>query len=113
MRDALKRLTFGPLLGILTIYACSWSGCREKVPVPMKQPEDDGRLRFISAGVEFAVILIVFCGGGAALDLHMDTLPLWTLIGMGAGFAGALWRLVRAAMEEQRKELGDKNHDSQ
>jgi hypothetical protein len=76
--------------------------------MPMKQPEEDGRLRFISAGVEFAVILIAFCGGGAALDLHMGTLPLWTLIGMGAGFAGALWRLVRAAMEEERKEQGDK-----
>jgi hypothetical protein len=74
----------------------------------MKQPENDGRLRFISAGVEFAVILIAFCGGGAALDLHLDTLPLWTLIGMGVGFAGALWRLVRAAMAEQRREQGDK-----
>ena len=77
----------------------------------MKQPENDGRLRFISAGVEFAVILIAFCAGGAALDLHMGTLPLWTFVGMGAGFAGALWRLVRAAMEEQRREQGDKPHD--
>ena len=80
--------------------------------MPMKQPEDDGRLRFISAGVEFAVILIAFCGGGAALDLHLGTLPVWTLVGMGVGFAGALWRLVRAAMAEQRREQGNP-HDSQ
>ncbi len=55
----------------------------------------DGRMRYWSAGVEFAVILGVMTAGGYWLDHRTGLLPLWTLIGLAAGFAAALYRLLR------------------
>jgi F0F1-type ATP synthase assembly protein I len=58
-------------------------------------PKPDPGYHFASAGVEFGVILLVFTGLGYLADVHLGTLPIGLLVGLGVGFAGALWRLVR------------------
>jgi F0F1-type ATP synthase assembly protein I len=57
--------------------------------------QQDDRVRFISSGVEFFVVIGLLTGGGYWLDTWLGTLPLFTLVGLAAGFAGALWRLIR------------------
>ena len=57
------------------------------------------------------MIIGVLMGGGYWLDTRLDTLPLWTLIGMAAGFAGALYRLIRQVRPMNRKETDDTPED--
>jgi F0F1-type ATP synthase assembly protein I len=58
-------------------------------------PKPDPGYQFASAGVEFGVILLVFTALGYLVDVHLGSLPVGLLVGLGVGFAGALWRLVR------------------
>ncbi|HDY64819.1 MAG TPA: AtpZ/AtpI family protein [Phycisphaerae bacterium] len=74
-------------------------------------PQQDGRLRFASAGVEFFVIIGVLLGGGYWLDTRLGTLPLWTLVGLAVGFAGALYRLVRQVRPKNRTETEETPED--
>jgi F0F1-type ATP synthase assembly protein I len=67
-------------------------------------PHDDDRLRFVTAGVEFFVVFGVLLGGGVLLDLRLGTMPIWTLIGLAAGFASGLYRLLRSIKQQGEKD---------
>lgn len=51
---------------------------------------------YAAAGIEFALLLGLGMAGGYGLDRWLGTLPGLTLAGLAAGFALALWRLVRS-----------------
>ena len=69
-------------------------------------------MRFWTAGVEFAVIIGLITAGGYWLDRWLNTLPLWTLIGLALGFGGALYRLVRQAQMANKTESSDEEEDT-
>lgn len=53
-----------------------------------------------------AVPTVLFAGIGIAVDLKLETMPLWTLIGMVLGLtaAGALvWRQIKAVENTEDK----------
>ncbi len=50
-------------------------------------------------------------GGGYWLDTKLDTLPLWMLIGLVTGFAGALYRLIRQVRPQNREETEETSED--
>ena len=60
-------------------------------------------MRYSTVGMEFIIIVGLFIGGGLWLDKRLGLMPLFTLIGSVAGFAGGLYRLIRRV-----KEIGDK-----
>jgi hypothetical protein len=55
--------------------------------------------RYLTAGIEFILVFGVFLGAGLLLDFWLESLPLLTLAGGVAGFAGALCRLVRTVRQ--------------
>jgi F0F1-type ATP synthase assembly protein I len=59
------------------------------------RPDRDERLRFVTAGMEFFFAVGLPTVGGLLLDRHFRSLPLWTLVGLGLGFAAGLYRLCR------------------
>jgi F0F1-type ATP synthase assembly protein I len=59
-------------------------------------PERDQRLGFVTAGMEFFFAVALPTAGGVLLDLYLQQLPIWTLLGLALGFAAGLYRLVRA-----------------
>ncbi|MBN1941766.1 MAG: AtpZ/AtpI family protein [Phycisphaerae bacterium] len=79
----------------------------------MQQPPlQDKRIGLWTAGVEFAVTIILSTAGGYWLDGRMNTVPLWTLAGLALGFAAALWRLIRQVRpkaDETDHEAKDEN----
>jgi hypothetical protein len=68
-----------------------------------QSPREDKHLRFAATGVEFALTIGLFTAGGYWLDASLDLLPLFTLLGLGVGFAGALWRLVSQVRQADRQ----------
>jgi ATP synthase protein I len=58
--------------------------------------------RFIGLGFAFILILGVLATAGYFVDRLLGTLPLFLLVGLGAGFAGALYYVYLAL-----KRLGD------
>ena len=52
--------------------------------------------RFFHIGFAFMFIIAVFTAGGYLLDWLVETLPLFLLLGMVAGFAAALYYLFTA-----------------
>ncbi len=61
-----------------------------------------GHARFIGLGLAFLALLIIPALVGFFLDRIIGTLPLFLLLGLGLGFAGALYRVYLAL-----KNLGD------
>ncbi len=59
--------------------------------------------RYASAGTEFVATFALAVLAGVLADRHWRTTPLWTLVGSLAGFALALFRLVRVTMRAQRR----------
>ena len=58
--------------------------------------------RFIGLGFAFILLLGVLATGGFFVDRLLGTLPLFLLLGLGAGFAGGLYYVYLAL-----KKLGD------
>lgn len=63
-------------------------------------------MQYATVGTEFAVTFAVFLGLGLAVDRAAGTLPAFTLVGMVLGFAGALYRLIRAVLGAGRSGAG-------
>lgn len=51
--------------------------------------------RGAGAGIQFGASVVLFTLAGVWADRHFDTLPLFLLIGLGLGFGGGLYHLVR------------------
>jgi ATP synthase protein I len=58
--------------------------------------------RFIGLGFAFILILGVLAAAGFFVDRMLGTLPLFLLVGLGVGFAGALYYVYLTL-----KKLGD------
>ena len=61
-----------------------------------------GHARFIGLGLTFLALLVIPALVGFFLDRIVGTLPLFLFVGLGLGFAGALYRVYLAL-----KNLGD------
>ena len=74
------------------------------MPGTKSHGNDAGRnyTRFIGLGFAFILILGVLATGGFFLDRLLGTLPLFLFVGLGVGFAGALYYVYLAL-----KKLGD------
>ena len=55
--------------------------------------------RLLGAGIIFLVLLSFLAVIGFVVDNLLGTLPLFLLLGLGIGFAGALYSLYRALNE--------------
>jgi hypothetical protein len=53
-------------------------------------------LQYATLGLEFAFVFLTLTGAGIWADVRLETLPALTLLGTTAGFAGALYRLLRS-----------------
>jgi hypothetical protein len=60
-------------------------------------PQQDQRIGLWTAGLEFSVTIGFFMAGGYWLDKNLDIFPAGILLGLAAGFAVALYRLIRLA----------------
>ena len=76
----------------------------------MQQDKRQGLLQYGTIGVEFIAAFGLCVGGGYWLDRALGTLPAFTLVGLGVGFAAAMYRLVRRAQEIQGRQ-GGANHE--
>jgi F0F1-type ATP synthase assembly protein I len=56
-------------------------------------------MRYTWLGAEFAGIFFVFAWGGLKLDTLLGTKPWLVLVGISAGFALALYRLIFVARQ--------------
>ena len=58
-----------------------------------KHKEDDYRndLRWMTAGMEFCGVIVVFCYIGFRLDRHFNTSPLLLITGFFIGFIGMVY----------------------
>jgi ATP synthase protein I len=69
---------------------------------PQGNDAGGGHARFIGLGFAFLALLVVLAVAGLLVDRLLGTLPLFLLLGLGLGFAGALYRVYLAL-----KKLGD------
>jgi ATP synthase protein I len=69
---------------------------------PQGNDAGGGHARFIGLGFAFVALLVVLAVAGLLVDRFLGTLPLFLLLGLGLGFAGALYRVYLAL-----KNLGD------
>lgn len=63
-----------------------------------KRRVEQSYLRFVSAGVEFAVPIALFTLLGVWLDGRLETGPLFTIVLLLVGFASAAWNLIRTVL---------------
>ena len=61
-----------------------------------------GYARFFGLGFAFLALLVVLAAVGFFVDRLLGTLPLFLFVGLGLGFAGALYRVYLAL-----KKVGD------
>jgi ATP synthase protein I len=69
---------------------------------PQGNDAGGGNARFVGLGFAFLALLVVLAVAGLLVDRLLGTLPLFLLLGLGLGFAGALYRVYLAL-----KKLGD------
>lgn len=58
-------------------------------------------MRYASLGMEFIAAFGLMLFLGYLVDRHYGTLPAFTLVGAGVGFAAGMYRLIRRAKELQ------------
>lgn len=66
-------------------------------------------MRYVTVGIELAVIFGVFVFLGIWLDSRTGGGVLFTLLGVVFGFGGSLYRMVRLAQEYQKKYIRKDN----
>lgn len=59
-------------------------------------------MRYMTLGVEFIAIFMVCLTVGLWLDGRWRTMPVFTMVGMVVGFAGAMYRIMRVARDYER-----------
>lgn len=63
--------------------------------------------RYMHLGIQFSASVLLFVFAGVWLDKRINTLPLFTLIGLFGGFAVGvyfLWREAKELMHEDTKD---------
>jgi len=84
---------FKPLAGALRRH--------ERPSVQAKDDEESKRsplapyLKYSHVGLQFFLSIGLFTGAGILLDKRLETLPLFTLVGLVLGFGGGLYSLYR------------------
>ena len=61
-------------------------------------------MRYMTLGVEFIGVFLVCLVIGILIDRRWDSSPAGTLVGMVAGFAGAMYRILRVAKQYEDDE---------
>lgn len=60
-------------------------------------------LRFAGVGIEFIATIVALTLLGMWLDGRFSTSPLFTIVLLLVGFAGATWNLVRTVLDADRR----------
>jgi F0F1-type ATP synthase assembly protein I len=68
-------------------------------------------MRCATIGIEFIVVFLVFLLGGVWLDRRFDVRPVFTLVGMVLGFAGAMYRVLRVAQQYRRNSRSNRSRE--
>jgi F0F1-type ATP synthase assembly protein I len=68
-------------------------------------------MRFATIGIEFISIFTIFLLAGVWLDRRFNIMPLFTLVGMVLGFAGAMYRVVRVAQQFRRDDRSNRSDE--
>lgn len=75
---------------------------RERSPEPSRPAPDEERAEaratlgaYVTSGVAFGAVMLVFTGAGYWLDGRLGTLPVFTVAGAILGCAGGFLHLVR------------------
>lgn len=63
---------------------------------PRRNGSGSDYVRFLGIGFAFLMILVVLGTLGFFVDRFLGTLPIFLLVGLGAGFAGGLYYLYRS-----------------
>lgn len=103
-------------VGAPAVSAAGAAGLRSHPERNPLMPRDDDRrrversyLRFAGVGVEFAATIVVLTVLGIWLDGRLGTGPLFTIVLLLIGFAGATWNLVRTVLGPDRSP-GEPDH---
>ena len=72
---------------------------------PKKGPMGLKEVAYMSTQIGFSVAIttVLFVGGGRYLDIYLNTSPLFTLLGIVLGLAGALWLVWQIVKPLQAK----------
>ncbi len=80
------------------------------VRTPVSLPQGGSQSAMSGAGqawgiaMDFVFTIIAGIAIGYGIDYLANSLPLWTLVGLGTGFVGAFVRIVRRTVREDRLE---------
>ncbi len=66
------------------------------------EAEKTNLVQYMSAGTTFTVTFLALLAAGIWADMHFHSLPGFTVLGGGAGFGIALYRLLRTAKRIRR-----------
>ena len=68
-------------------------------------------LRYSSVGLELAVAVFIFTGGGYWLDTKTEMLPLFTLSGAIFGMVVGFYQVYRSLDRDEKIEKSDKDRN--
>ena len=72
-----------------------------------------GAMRWMGVGLEFCLVVSLFCFAGYFLDKKEGTAPGWMLIGFFVGFAFMLRVMLKRAKKDEDEEAERENHQSE
>lgn len=70
-------------------------------------------IAYSTAGLQLALILILFVYGGFKLDERLGTMPVFVMIGAVAGMGAGLYNLLRGLKEVDRIVREEKSEEKQ
>lgn len=65
----------------------------DRGPTPEQRAQMSTAAVAAGLGCSIAATIVVMIGGGILLDRVLDTSPIFTLVGVGIGLAGAIYQL--------------------
>ncbi len=70
-------------------------------------------IAYSTAGLQLALILILFVYGGFKLDERLGTMPVFVVVGAMAGMGAGLYNLLRGLKEVDRIVREEKSEEKQ
>ncbi len=70
-------------------------------------------IAYSTAGLQLALILILFVYGGFKLDERLGTMPVFVVVGAMAGMGAGLYNLLRGLKEVDRIVREEKSEEEQ
>ena len=85
--------------------------------MPARRTDESGLWQHVAVASGLGIVLFGCIGGGFLLgwllDCRMKTLPLFTLLGGGAGLAVGVYEVVRILNRVEKRDSGNDNGSTQ